>query len=113
MAEVRAQIDYKTFQFSVPVTIKLDPRRLGVNVLTIPPGVDLESMRRRFINSLISHGVRAQLRTGNLLTGAAYVAFDVFPGAAAAAVDWSQQPVQLPTVPGQLQATDGEGREYR
>ena len=105
VAEVRAQVDYKTSQFSVPVTIKLDPRRLGVNVLTIPPGVDLESVRRRFINSLISHGVRAQLRTGNLLTGAVYVAFDVFPGAAPVAVDWSQQPVQLPTVPGQLQAT--------
>src|SRR6267154_6594050 len=30
VAEVRAQIDLKTFEFSVPVTINLDPRRLGV-----------------------------------------------------------------------------------
>jgi paraquat-inducible protein B len=106
VSDVRAQIDLKNFQFEVPVTIKLDPRRLGVNVLDLAPGIDLETMRRKLIDSLVSHGVRAQLRTGNLLTGAVYVAFDVFPGGAPAAVDWSQQPVRLPTVPGQLQATE-------
>jgi len=105
VADVRAQIDLKTFKFSVPVTIKLDPRRLGVHVLDVSGG-DLEALRRQLINSLVSHGVRAQLRTGNLLTGAVYVAFDVFPGTAPVAVDWSQEPVQLPTVPGQLEATE-------
>jgi len=95
----------KTFEFSVPVTISLDPRRLGVNVIGAE-GVDVESTRRRMVDSMISHGVRAQLRTGNLLTGALYVAFDFVPGAPRATVDWSQKPVQLPTVPGQLQTTE-------
>jgi paraquat-inducible protein B len=63
-------------------------------------------MRRKLIDSLVSHGVRAQLRTGNLLTGAVFVALDVFPGSAPATVDWSQSPVRLPTVPGQLEATE-------
>ena len=63
-------------------------------------------MRRRLIDALVSHGVRAQLRTGSLLTGAVYVAIDVFPGAAPAAVDWSQRPPKLPTVPGQLEQTE-------
>ena len=54
----------------------------------------------------MSHGVRAQLRTGNLLTGAVYVAFDNFPGSSSTTVDWSQKPVRLPTVPGRLQATE-------
>jgi paraquat-inducible protein B len=111
VAEVRAQIDLKTFEFSVPVTIHLDPRRLGVNVLDIQPGVNLETMRRRLIDSLVSHGVRAQLRSGSLLTGAVFVAFDVFPGSPPAKVDWSQQPVRLPTVPGQLQATEATVEE--
>jgi paraquat-inducible protein B len=106
VADVRAQIDLKTFAFSVPVTIHLDPRRLGVNVLDVRPGVDLETMRRKLIDSLVNHGVRAQLRTGNLLTGALYVAFDFSPGALPVTVDWSRKPVQLPTVPGQLQATE-------
>jgi paraquat-inducible protein B len=105
VSEVRAQIDLKNFQFSVPVTIQLDPRRLGVNVLNTSNG-NLKDLRKQLINSLVNHNVRAQLRTGNLLTGAIYVAFDIFPGAAPASVDWAQQPVRLPTVPGQLQATE-------
>jgi paraquat-inducible protein B len=40
------------------------------------------------------------------LTGAVFVSLDFFPGAPPATVDWSQEPVQLPTIPGQLEATE-------
>jgi paraquat-inducible protein B len=106
VSSIRAQFDLRTFEFSVPVTIRLDPERLGVNVLEARPGDDLNAERTRLIDALISHGVRAQLRTGNLLTGALYVAFDFFPGSPAVNIDWSQQPVRLPTIPGQLEATE-------
>jgi paraquat-inducible protein B len=102
VADIRAQIDLKTFEFSVPVTIRLDPQRLGVKVIEGTSGADLERMRRKLIDAMVAHGVRAQLRTGNLLTGSAFVALDFFPGAPQATVDWSQAPVQLPTIPGQL-----------
>jgi paraquat-inducible protein B len=108
VTDVRAQVDLSTFKFLIPVTIHLDPRRLGVNVFQSKVGVDLETMRRRFIDALVARGVRAQLKTGSLLTGALYVAFDVVPGAPPATVDWSQQPAQLPTVPGQLQASEAK-----
>jgi paraquat-inducible protein B len=106
VAAIRAQIDLKTFEFSVPVTIRLDPQRLGVKVMDLQGGEGLDAMRRRLINSLVSHGVRAQLKTGNLLTGSAFVSLDFFPTAPPATVDWSQTPVQLPTTPGQLEATE-------
>jgi paraquat-inducible protein B len=106
VSDVRAQINLRTFEFMTPVTIQLDPRRLGVNLVDMPPGIDLEMVRHRLIDTMVSHGVRAQLRTGNLLTGAVYVALDFFPGSPPATVDWSQQPVRLPTVPGQLEATE-------
>jgi paraquat-inducible protein B len=106
VSDVRAQIDFKTAQFSIPVTIELDPQRLGVQVIGQVPPAELEAERRRMINSLVAHGARAQLRTGNLLTGAALVAIDFFPGAAPVSVDWSQKPVQLPTIPGDLQVTE-------
>ncbi len=77
---IRAQIDLRTFQFSVPVTIQMDPQRLGVNMVDVRPGTDLEAVRKRLIDSMVAHGVRAQLQTGNLLTGAVYVAIDFFPG---------------------------------
>jgi paraquat-inducible protein B len=106
VADIRAQVDVKTSTFSVPVTIHLDPQRLGIKVVDLKPGTDLASVRRRLIDALIAHGARAQLRTGNLLTGSAFIAIDFFPDARPMKIDWSQHPVQLPTVPGQLEATE-------
>ena len=106
VAAVRAQVDLKTLNFSVPVTIHLDAQRLGVKFVGLANGADLQAMRRKLFDSMVEHGVRAQLRTGNLLTGAVFVSFDYFPGVPPATIDWSQRPVQLPTTPGQLQATE-------
>jgi paraquat-inducible protein B len=106
VSDVRAQFDAKTLKFSVPVTIQLDPQKLGVRVFDLKPGTDVAATRRKLIDDLVARGVRAQLRTGNLLTGAVFVAFDFFPDAPRTSVDWSQNPVQLPTIPGQLEATE-------
>lgn len=106
VVDVRAQVDAKTFKFSAPVIIELDAQRLGVKVLDLGQGANFSAIRRKLIDSMVAHGVRAQLRTGNLLTGSAFVAFDFFPGVHPAAVDWSQNPPQLPTTPGQLEAVE-------
>lgn len=53
-----------------------------------------------FIKPQIARGLRAQVRTGNLLTGQLYVALDFVHGAPAAAFDEKARPVELPTVPG-------------
>jgi paraquat-inducible protein B len=53
---------------------------------------------------LVAQGLRAQLRTGNLLTGQLYVALDFFPAAPKAEVNWSANPPEMPTVPGGLQS---------
>ena len=45
-------------------------------------------------------GLRAQLRSGNLLTGQLYVAFEYFPKAPKPKIDWSRDPLELPVVPG-------------
>jgi paraquat-inducible protein B len=101
--DVRAQIDAKTSEFLVPVTIRLDAERLGVKFVDLEPGADIMAVRRRVIDHLVAKGVRAQLQTGNLLTGALFVALDIFPNAPPATVDWARQPVELPTIPGELQ----------
>jgi paraquat-inducible protein B len=101
---VGARVDAETFEFSAPVTIVLDPQRLGVKVEDLGPGADLATVRRKLIDALVAHGVRAQLQTGNLLTGALFVAFDFFPDAPPVTLDWSRKPVQLPTAPGELEA---------
>jgi paraquat-inducible protein B len=105
VVDVTAQLDPKTFAFSVPVTVRVDPQRFGVAAPTGESGVESTS-RRELVDGLVSHGVRAQLQTGNLLTGALLVAFDFFPDAQPATVDWSQQPPQLPTTPGTFEAIE-------
>jgi paraquat-inducible protein B len=106
VTEITAQFDAKTFQFSVPVTIRLDAQQLGVKVLDLTSGMDLKAMHRELVDRMVAHGVRAQLRTGNLLTGGLYVALDFFPGAPPVTIDWAQTPVHLPTTPGQLEALE-------
>jgi paraquat-inducible protein B len=101
-----AQVDVKTMRFSVPVVISLDAQRLGVKLMDLGRGADLLVVRRRIIDALVAHGVRAQLRTGSLLTGSVFIAFDFFQGVAPATVDWSHSPPQLPTTPGQLEAAE-------
>ena len=106
VTEVRAQVDLKTMQFQAPVTIHLDAQRLGVKMIGFTSEAEFNALRRRLIDSLVARGVRAQLKTGNLITGSAFVSFDYFPDAPPATVDWSQEPVQLPTTPGQLEASE-------
>lgn len=106
VVDVRAEFDAMTSRFAVPVTIHLDPQQLGVRILDLKPGMDLEVIRRRFIDTLIARGVRAQLQTANLLTGSAQIVFDFFPNAPHATIDWSKDPVVLPTIPGQLKTME-------
>ena len=103
---IDAQLDAQTGQLSTPVTIVLDPQSLGVKFVDIDPSADRMAVRRKLIEHLVSHGVRAQLQTGNLLTGARFVTLDFFPDAPPVTIDWTQQPVYLPTAPGDLEAVE-------
>jgi len=106
VVDVGAQLDINTMQFTVPVTMLLDAERLGVRVKNLPPGTDLQELRHKIIDTMVENGVRAQLRSGSLVTGSLYVAIDFFPDAAPASVDWSAEPPRFPTIPGQLQALE-------
>jgi paraquat-inducible protein B len=48
-------------------------------------------------------GFRAQIRTGNLLTGQSYVAVDFFPDAPKVKLDVTRRPLEFPTIPGQFE----------
>jgi paraquat-inducible protein B len=106
VTRINAKFDSKTYQFSAPVTIELDPARYGVDVFNAPASAstgDIAAHQRRGLESLVAHGLRAQLKTGSLISGSQYVALDFFPDAKPVTLDWSQDPVQLPTVSGQME----------
>jgi paraquat-inducible protein B len=53
-----------------------------------------------FMKRAVDHGLRAQVRTGNLLTGQLYVALDFVPKAPKATLDARADPPTIPTVRG-------------
>jgi paraquat-inducible protein B len=85
------------------VAIVLYPERLIVYTdagqeASIPRGEDEKSrvLLRRLVEE---HGLRAQLRSANLLTGQVYVAIDYFPNAPKAKINLSREISELPVVP--------------
>ena len=62
-----------------------------------------DKRRNAFLQRMIDErGLRAQLRTGSLLTGQLYVAFDYFPKAAKAGITFNRGVAELPVVPSGL-----------
>jgi len=93
--------------FRLPVVVELYPSRMGFRERDVAD----PSRARVIIQTLVKRGMRAQLRTGNLLTGQLYVALDFFPKAAAVDFDQSAAVPELPTTPGaldQIQAQLGD-----
>ncbi|GLU30731.1 MlaD family protein [Trinickia caryophylli] len=101
VTQIGVEYDPKARNFTMPVTINLYPDRLGKQFReAIARGGP--SAGNDLLSTLVAHGLRGQLRTGNLLTNQLYVALDMFPNVPKAAVDVSKSPIVLPTVPNTL-----------
>jgi paraquat-inducible protein B len=103
VVSVRLDYDEKRQRFPVVVGAVIYPQRLGkaydkLEELAKARGEnpDLSQLMGR----LVDHGLRAQARTGNLLTGQLYVALDFVPHAPAVAFDAGSRPLTIPTVAG-------------
>jgi len=103
VSAIYTRFDPVTKQFSIPVEVHLYPERFTSRYKS-GAGGRVTRDPRELVDWLVAHGLRAQLRTGNLLTGQLYVALDFFPNAQKALVDWNSNPPELPTVPGGLQS---------
>jgi paraquat-inducible protein B len=91
--------------FPVIVTAKLYPRRMGqaYEVLAAQGKTETEETLAVFVGTLVSRGLRAQPRSGSLLTGKLYIALDFLPASPKTAFDASVRPLELPTVNGSFQ----------
>ncbi|AFJ01832.1 Paraquat-inducible protein B [Methylophaga frappieri] len=80
--------------YDIPVLIRLEPQRLDPNnTLTLDAWQDR-------INSMIENGLRASLRSGNLLTGALFVDLNFQQGAPAVDINRHFENVRvIPTTP--------------
>ena len=117
-----AEIDYRgiTYGYVTSISPEIDTGSGRVNIrveadaypLRMRPHGDRKSVltnkqRRNLIQGMVARGLRAQLRTGNLLTGQMIVALDVFPDAPKARLRPLAKPPEdempeIPTVPSSL-----------
>jgi paraquat-inducible protein B len=97
---IRPRVDIAVYPARFAAYVKksavLDEKNLG------------EKKRHSVIQKMVDHGIRAQLRSGSILTGQMYVAFDRFPNAPKAKVDWTKEPPELPVMPGGLQELENK-----
>jgi paraquat-inducible protein B len=99
---IALQYDPGRKRFPVEVLADVFPQRLGVVrtalLKTAPAPAEGDAAA---LQQLVANGVRAQLRTGNLLTGQLYVALD-FIGKQPARAAINDGTLTLPTAPGTL-----------
>jgi paraquat-inducible protein B len=93
VVDLRLAIDPETGLPRIPVRIALEPERLNLGISTpeeFRAGWDL----------MVSRGLRAQLKTNNVLTGQLAVSFEFFPDAEPAKIDWGAPTPEVPTISG-------------
>lgn len=102
------QLDYDAEKQSFPVMVDavIYPQRLGPVQQKMNQAFahtpDDEAGTSRLIGTFVDHGLRAQARSGNLLTGQLYISLDFHPDAKPIAFDLAARPIPIPTVPGSL-----------
>ena len=103
VVSVRMDYDPRTQHFPIIVGALIYPERLGqahakllAQAKLRGDNADLSHM----VGTLIAHGLRAQARTGNLLTGQLYIALDFLPHPPKASYNPDARPLEIPTAPG-------------
>ncbi len=93
--DVRLELDPGQREFRIPVVLEIEPQRFGGHLRP--------DERRQRLDALVAAGLRAQLKSGNLLTGQLTVALDMHEDAEPAEIIWQQPYPVFPTIPTPLE----------
>jgi paraquat-inducible protein B len=98
VVSVDLEFDGDSQEFYLPVLIELEPERFSGGFS------ELTEVEHRSINEeLVARGLRAQLKTGNILTGMLYIDLEFFPDAEEEKIRYVDGMEVLPTVPTSIQ----------
>ncbi|MBN8764899.1 MAG: mammalian cell entry protein [Thiobacillus sp. SCN 64-317] len=102
VVSISVDYDSATRRFPTVVGVLIYPQRLGRVLEKLPrhPTDSPDEVTARLLQGLVEHGLRAQARSGNLLTGQLYIALDFVPNAPKVAFDVAARPISVPTVDG-------------
>lgn len=96
VTDIRMVLNTDSLDVQIPVTAEIDPKSLSRDgsengALVIPA------------STLVSHGLRAQLKTQSLLTGQLYIELDFQSDKEARFIGTDAQLVEIPTIPTPIQ----------
>lgn len=93
---IRTRVEIMTYQYRLL-------RHMGKSDVATVKTMSREG-RQKIMEQLVEEkGLRAQLRTGSLISGQLYVALDYFPDAPKARIDWRKEPPRFPVAPGKTE----------
>jgi len=103
VTDIRLVFDPARNAVRIPVTLNFEPQR--VQRVGIAPDAPSTGERvLQVMNELVARGMRAQLRTASFLTGQLVVAFDFFPDAPPAKIDFTGPMPRLPSIPSDMES---------
>ncbi|MBP1475047.1 MCE family protein [Frateuria sp. MAH-13] len=103
VVSINLDYDARGERFPLNVGAVIYPQRLGQAYEKLAAQAGMKDGRvdlGRMFGPLVARGLRAQARTGNLLTGQLYIALDFVPKTPKAHFDMAATPIELPTAPG-------------
>jgi paraquat-inducible protein B len=114
VVSVHLDYDEKTQTFPLIVGAVVYPQRLGsayqkLQALSKARGDDPDMTQ--MMGRLVDHGLRAQARTGNLLTGQLYISMDFVKNAAKVNFDPNAKPLMVPTTTGSFDKLQEQAAE--
>lgn len=93
VVDISLEYDLRDKSFKIPVTIEFEPERLNIT------GKETPDAALPTTSDLVELGLRAQLRTGNILTGQMLIDFDLYPDAELFTTYSEGEFIVLPTIP--------------
>jgi paraquat-inducible protein B len=103
VVSIRMDYDEKSGHFPIYVGAVIYPDRLGKaheKLVALAKSRGDNDDLSHMMGTLVEHGLRAQAKVGNLLTGQLFISLDFVKNATKAAYDPNTRPLEIPTAPG-------------
>ena len=98
VVDLKLEFDAKKMTFDIPVIIVIEPGRIYTKGTENQAGEGETIMEQ-----LVEKGLRAQLRSGSIVTGQQFVALDFFPGVPLTKIGHEGAYPSIPTMPTQIE----------
>lgn len=102
VTDIKMEFDIDFKEVKIPVMIALEPARFDVKG-NITTAQSAPALRREILEDYVNRGLRAQLKTGNYLTGQLYIDLDINRDAIPKQIVWNKNPPEFPTIPAPLE----------